>query len=268
MKFSTPFAFLRTLWANRLLIVRMTVYDLKMRYLGSSMGILWGFVSPLVTIGVYWVVFKYGLKAHAPSGGDFGPWFIAGILPWFLFSEVMLNGCGAILEKPYLVQKLVFRVEFLPFIKLMSSLLVHGILVTICITAFTWQTGSFSTDIPQLLYYMAGLSCIALGGAFLFSAITVFIRDMTQILQVILQLLFWLTPILWTYAMLPESLRRWFQLNPLACFVEGYRAALLGGDPFWLHPNQQIFFWGTAALALLGGAFIFLRLRPHFADVL
>jgi ABC-type polysaccharide/polyol phosphate export permease len=268
MRASAPFAFLRILWANRVLIARMTVYDLKMRYLGSAMGILWGFVSPLVTISVYWVVFKYGLKAQAPSGGDFGPWFITGILPWFLFNEVMLGGCGAILEKPYLVQKLVFRVELLPFIKLLSSLLIHAILLIICIAAFSWQARAFTADIPQLLYYMAGLSCIALGGAFLFSALTVFIRDITQILQVILQLLFWLTPILWTYSQLPKGLRRWFRLNPLACFVEGYRTAILGGEPFWLHPSEQILFWGTAAAALFGGAFIFLRLRPHFADVL
>ena len=108
----------------------------------------------------------------------------------------------------------------------------------------------------------------ALGLSWAVSALNVFIRDIAQIVGVILQLGFWATPIFWDINIMPSNIKWLLKLNPMFYIVQGYRDSFIYFTPFWLHPLQTIFFWAITILTFVIGALIFKNLKPQFADVL
>jgi ABC-type polysaccharide/polyol phosphate export permease len=98
--------------------------------------------------------------------------------------------------------------------------------------------------------------------------IVVFLKDLGQIVGIILQFLFWLTPIFWSFNILPARFQFIFKLNPVYYLVEGYRDAFIYHVGFWQYPNLALYFWSETIIIFIVGAVIFKKLRPHFADVL
>ena len=101
------------LYQNRKLIWKLARSDFKTRYAGSYLGIFWAFVQPIVTIVVYWFVFQIGLRSGDVGDTPFVLWLVAGLIPWFFFSEALGGGTGAMLEYNYLVKKVVFKISIL-----------------------------------------------------------------------------------------------------------------------------------------------------------
>ena len=126
----------------------------------------------------------------------------------------------------------------------------------------------FSIYWVQALYYFLAMSVFALGLSWITSSINVFARDTGQVVQLVLLFGFYLTPIFWDVSIMPAKLRFFLELNPMFYIVEGYRESFISFVPFWHHWLMTIYFWGVAFLTFAIGAVIFLRLRPHFADVL
>ena len=121
---------LKEIISNRKLIWDLSKNDFKTRFAGSYLGIIWAFVQPIVTVLVYWFVFEKGMHAsgiNLRSGitAPFVLWLIAGLVPWFFFQEVLSGGTNALMEYSYLVKKVVFQIDILPIIKLISALFVH-----------------------------------------------------------------------------------------------------------------------------------------------
>ena len=130
------------LYQNRRLIWKLSKNDFKTRYAGSYLGIIWAFVQPIVTVVMYWFVFGVVMPGRAVAvQGDieipYILWLIAGIVPWFFFSEALSNGTGALLEYNYLVKKVVFKISILPIIKIMSALFVHAFFVIFTLILFS-----------------------------------------------------------------------------------------------------------------------------------
>jgi ABC-type polysaccharide/polyol phosphate export permease len=90
---------------NRTLIGNLAKNDFKTRFAGSYLGVIWAFVQPIVTVVVYWFVFTVGLRQGRPSGHPFVLWLMAGLVPWFFFSEALNGGTNALIEYNYLVKK-------------------------------------------------------------------------------------------------------------------------------------------------------------------
>ena len=128
------------LYQNRSLVRNFSKNDFKTKFAGSYLGIVWAFVQPVVTILVYWFVFEIGLKAGRDCQYPFIVWLTAGLVPWFFFSEAWNSGTNALIEYSYLVKKVVFKINILPFVKVLSSLFVH--LIFVCIAIFlSWGYG-------------------------------------------------------------------------------------------------------------------------------
>jgi len=108
----------------------------------------------------------------------------------------------------------------------------------------------------------------ALGFGWAVSALNVFVRDVGQIVAVIIQVGFWATPILWDISIMPLKVQMIFKLNPMFYIVQGYRESFIYFSPFWRHPYQTLYFWVVAVTILVIGALIFKKLKPQFADVL
>ena len=122
--------------------------------------------------------------------------------------------------------------------------------------------------IIQGAYYLFCLLVLALGLSWMFSALNVFIRDVAQLVSVVLQVGFWVTPIFWDIQMMPSKVQWFLKLNPVYYIVQGYRDSFITGTPFWSHPLYMLYFWVCALTILFLGAYVFKRLKPQFPDVL
>ena len=137
---------------KRKLILDLAKADFKKRFVGSYFGIVWMFLQPLATVIVYFCVFQLGFKSVPPVDYPYVLWLIPGIMPWFYFSEVLNSGTNCLQEYSYLVKKVVFRVEILPVIKMLSCMMVHGIFAIIMIVVFLPHTAQVQLVTDYLLY--------------------------------------------------------------------------------------------------------------------
>lgn len=260
--------FVLTLFQRRFLIVEMAKRDILQQYVGSMLGFFWTFINPLVMIFILWVVFSVGFKA-APKGDiPFVVWLTAGMAVWNTFSEIINGSTGVIISNPHLVKKLVFPVSILPVVKLVASFATHAIFLLLLLAMIILYGMPFSLHWLQFLYYFAAMSALALGLSWITSSINIFARDTSQIVNVLLQIGFWATPIFWDVTIMPKPVQFALKLNPMFYIVQGYRESFIYFVPFWRHWEMTLYFWGLTGFVFILGATVFLRLRPHFADVL
>jgi len=254
---------------NKEIYISLVKNDFRSRYNGSAFGIFWGFIQPLITVLVYWFVFQVGLRSgERPDGTPYILWLISGIIPWFFFSEALGVMTNSFVEYGYLVKKVHFRMGLIPMIKIGSALIVHVVFLTfstIILNFYGYQADWFYF---QLIYYMGAMIFLLIGMGLLVSSITVFFRDMSQIVSIVIQVGFWIIPIVWGSEMLPPVVKIIFQMNPVYYIVEGYRESLVSTIPFWEHPIQTLYFWSVATIVFAVGLKVFRKLKTSFADVL
>ena len=243
--------------------------QLRSQYASTLFGALWAVLQPAATVAVYWFVFTFGIRMAANANGP--PFFlmlIVAISAWFFFSDAINGGQAAVVNNAYMLKKIAFPVEILPAVPIAVAALVHaGVLIFVLLLALLNGVPP-SWHLLLLIYYAACLALLASGVAYLLASLSVFQRDWTQLSGLLLQLWFWLTPIVWSPELFSSGVRAVLAFNPMYYVVEGYRNALLNGagEPPTLATTLS--FWCvTLAILSLGGV-VFSRLRPHFADVL
>lgn len=264
--------FLRDIIKSRKLIWQMTKRDFKADFLGSYFGLAWAFIQPLVIISLLYFIMTFGLKAGATATGyPYILYLMAGYIPFFFLSAGLSNGTNSIVAYSYLVKKVVFRVSTLPIIKLNSQLIVHLFLVIFMLIIFTVNGYGPSIYWLEVIYLIFCTYIILLGITWITASLNVFAKDIIQIVNVCLQILFWGTPLFWQYSLVEHSHHRialLLKLNPFFYIVQCYRDALVSHIPFWHHLGWTIYFWMLTIIILGIGAFVFRKLKPHFADVL
>lgn len=255
---------------SRRLVFNLSKTDFKNKFAGSYFGITWAFIMPLVLVAMWSFVFQFALGRSEIGGVPFALWLVAGITPWFYFSESWLGGNNALLEYSYLVKKVVFKIDILPIVKVISALFVHVFFLSVAIILFFAFGRPPSIHIIQLFYYMFAVSVLAVGLNYLTSAITVFFRDFIQLLQVLLQLGVWYAPILWNPAdaPIPENLLWIFRINPMYYIVRGYRDSFINEVWFFERPFMTFYFWAVTIFILIIGTGLYNKMKPHYADVL
>lgn len=262
------------LFQNRHLIWKLAKNDFKKRYAGSYLGAVWALAQPVVTVSMYYIVFDkiFNNSRQVTAGGAEVPFVLfltAGLVPWFFFSEALNNGTNALLEYNYLVKKVVFKISILPIIKVIAACFIHVFFVGILLLVACIY-GYFPTVYTiQLVYYSACLFIFVLALSYSSCAIVVFFKDLSQIINIALQIGMWATPILWNINDMGQS--GWImllKLNPLVYIVNGYRSAVYEREWFFQDFFSTMYFW-IITMVLFGiGALIFKRLKVHFADVL
>ena len=253
---------------HRSMLAVMIKRELRFRYAGTIAGTLWSVVNPLCMILVYWFVFSVGLRVNPMGDTPFIVMFLAAYLPWSMFIEILGNSCGCILSNPHLVKKVAFPTEILPVMHIGASFVSHAVLLVVLVIILFATGFHLSIYSLQIFYYLPGLCLFSLGLSWLAAAITVFYRDMQQVVGLILNVWFWLTPIVWPLSMLSSWPRRILELNPLNYVVEGYRKSFVTYQPFWTDPWSGVLFWGVALGVFALGGMAFRRLKSEFADVL
>ena len=218
-------------YQNRRLVLKLAKNDFKTKYAGSYLGIVWAFIQPIVTILVYWFVFSVGFRADTGDLGiPFVLYLVAGIVPWFFFQDALNGGTNALLEYNYLVKKVVFKISVLPIVKIVSAAFVHVFFVAFIILLYIFYGRFPDFYYLQLVYYSGCLFVLVLGLCYMTCSVVVFFRDLTQIINIALQVGIWLTPIMWVSENVlgPDSLLgKILKLNPIYYVVSGYRDAFI-----------------------------------------
>ena len=260
--------FLLDIYRSRRLIMELSAKDFKIRYMGSLLGILWAFIQPTFNIAILWFVHVFGFRSGNVENFPTILWLMSGLIPWYFLSESVASGTTSVLEQSYLVKKVVFRVSILPIIKIVSALIIH--IFFIALTFIMFLMHGFKPELMslQVFYYLFCGIVFVLGVSWITSSMVVFIKDFGQLVSMVLQFLFWLSPIFWSYKQLPAQYAIYFKISPFYYIIEGYRDTFIYKAGFWTHPLLTTVFWCETLVILVVGAVLFRKLRPHFADVL
>ena len=240
--------------------------EFQTRYAGSLLGILWNVIHPIVMIGIYILVFS-NIMRHGIEGGSklgYAIHLTAGIIPWFLFSEVLGRSTTTLLDNSNFLKKMAIPEEVLHISILINSLIVHTISL-IALIALLIVTGN--TPGPEVIYafpVLFALGLVAMGIGMLLSVMHLVMRDVGQLVTVGLQLLFWLTPIVYFVSILPESLRILPRLNPVMSYVSLIQRLFGSPDAGFQRDSYIVIVVLPFAVIMVGLYF----LRRHRSDIL
>jgi ABC-type polysaccharide/polyol phosphate export permease len=261
--------FFHKIYLQHDLIRNFVVRDLRGRYIGSFMGFFWSVIHPIVLLASYAFVFMviFGVRAPAESGTTSFPLFLfCSILPWLFFQDTLQRSSTVILDNANLVTKTLFPTEILPLTVLLAGLVNHLIGFAILLGIIFFVLGKISVYILFVPVYLMVLMLLTLGLSWFISSLNVFIRDISQVLSVILTFWFWFTPIFYTGNRIPPKYSFIVRWNPLAHVVTGYRDCLL---QMKMPDLQALGLLALASLAVfVAGGLFFRHIKREFVDIL
>lgn len=261
--------FLHNLVERRALLAQLVRRDFRTRYVGSSAGWIWGMVHPLVQLLIWIMVFKYWLKTTLPAGevtSNYTLFIFCGFLPWWLFQETVTRSVSSLVEQSNLITRTVFPSEVVPVSIFLSSLIHHLIVVVLAIVTVGLWLKTVSPMIVLLPVYMVFVGLFAVGVGWIVSSLHVYLRDTAQALGVVINLWFWVTPIMISDQGVTGPLHALIRWNPMSWMVNAYRHRLLSSQwPDWRELAVVAAY--SIAVFVLGGLF-FRHLKRGFADVL
>ncbi len=261
---------LQLAWSQRALLLQLVRRDVLGRYRGSLLGLAWSFVTPLMMLAIYTFVFGTVFKARWNPDGTEGPLefalaLFAGLIVFNLFAEVATRAPGLITGNPNYVKKTVFPLALLPMAATAAALFHAGMSLLILLAALAWL-GRLSWWVLTLPLVWLPFLAFLLGLAWWLAALGVFLRDLGQIVGMAVTALLFLSPVFYPASALPEGLRPWAFVNPLAVPIEASRALLLEArPPDWA--GLALYAGVALAFAWLGWVW-FARTRRGFADVM
>lgn len=260
--------FIKDIINERRLIISLSKKDFTRRFAGSYLGTFWAFIQPLITILLYWFVFQFAFKSTDIDGYPFILWFMCGIIPWLFISEAIVMVSNSFLEYSYLVKKVIFNINILPIVKIISSLFVSLFFIVLMLILFILSGYQIDIYYLQLIYYIICMCCLVFVIGLILSSIMVFFRDLNQIISILLLMGMWLTPIAWDISIFDVKYHIIFKLNPIFYIVQGFRDSLISKVWFFERPEITVYFWSITGGLFLVSIFIYNRLKIHFADAL
>ncbi len=263
---------LRDLWRHRALVGVLVAREVKARYRGSVLGFFWSLLNPLLMLAVYTLVFQLLLPNRSPSTSPYALFLFCGLLPWNWLSSSISDGATSLLTHGALLRKILFPAEVLPAVAVLAQG-VHFLLALPVLLAalLAGALGAFGPPVPlgwallQVPLLLLLQALLLFGVGLFLAALTVHFRDVKDLLQTVLSVLFFATPILYTLKDLPKGrIASLLALNPLAPLFAGWHDAFFYGR---FSTPQTL---GTAAaislVALAVGWAFFDRLRDSFPE--
>lgn len=257
------------LWAYRYFIVSSIKNDLRSRFARSKLGALWMILQPLAQVATYALVLSRIMAAKLPgidSRYGYVIYLMAGIVAWSLFAEVVSRSLTIFVDNGNLMKKVAFPRVCLPVIVSGSCLVNNLLLLATTIGLFALMGHPLSLAMLWLPLLIIINLAFALGLGLILGILNVFARDVAQVMTVVLQLMFWLTPIVYMPSIIPERLRVLLEFNPVFHIVVSFQTVILYGRA----PNMA----ALAGIALISMALLafsltlFRRAAPEMVDVL
>ncbi len=262
-----PTAIIRSLVKHRYLLGQLVKRDVLLRYRGAMFGVLWIFLSPLIMLMIYAFIFGQIFQARWPQQDARIPFWLllySGLIVFNVFAETVSRAPASVRGQSNFVKKIIFPVGILPVVPL-GAALVHAIFnYLILLVALVWF-GQFHLGALLFPILIVPVIFLALGFAWFLSAWGVFIKDMTQIVPVFVQMLMFLSPVFYPASVVPAALQPLYRYNPLSTIIESLRASVVGHPIDW--SAWFLAFTVSIFAAVLGYAF-FQHSRDEFADAL
>ena len=252
------------------LLPPLLLRDIRERYAGSTLGIFWTFLQPLLFILLYWLIFSQILKVriHTDTGEiPFLAFLLSGLLPWFALQEGLVRGASSIVDKRHVLKKVIFPAELFPLTSVFSAFIHHCIGIIIFLFVYFFWKGTISPLQPFAIVILLSLQIVITSGlSLLFSSLSVYLRDITQILGIVFQILFYVSPILYPITSVPKAFKTIILLNPFTTLIEMYHSVILYGRYPGL--SSTIYLIVLTIASAYSGIYIFRKLKGGFADVL
>ena len=255
---------LKELWAYRELLFVLTMRDIKVRYKQTVLGFTWAIIQPVMMMVVFSIFF--GRLAKMPSDGLPYPIFVyAGLLPWTFFANAVSSSANSLVGSANLVSKVYFPRLIIPLASIGSGLVDFAIASIILLALMLFYGVGWSLNLLLAPLLVAGVIFIALGVGTFLSALNVAYRDFRYVIPFMIQFWMFATPVVYPASLVPEAWRWALYLNPMAGFVEGFRAAFLG-RPFDF--GGIALSLGVAVAMFFVGVAYFEKVERQFADII
>ncbi|MDQ7785796.1 MAG: ABC transporter permease [Desulfomonilaceae bacterium] len=270
-EFVNPLKLFSYLIRHREIIFLFAWREFEGNYKGTYLGLVWAFLSPLMSLAVYFFVFSIVLGARFASiegagRADFALILFGGIVVYNIFAVSASKAPLAIAEQLSFVKKVVFPLELLPVAALGASLLNAALGLLMLIPALVIFSPKISSTLYLFPLVLVTMTVFSLGVSWFLGSLGVFAKDLGQAMTILLQLLFFATPVIYPLSAVPESLQLPMRLNPLTTILENTRRTLVMGEGLE---------WGWWALITLFsllfmqfGYVWFMKTRRYFADVM
>jgi len=252
---------LKEIYKFKNLVYNLVARDLKVKYKGSILGFFWSLLNPLIMLIVYTVAFKYIIKIRVK---DFPVFFLCAFLPWSFLSLSLSMAVSSIKDNANLVKKVYFPREILPLSIVLSNLVQFLLTFIILIPAlFVFK---IKLGLPLLLLPLIIILQLVftLGLAYILAALNVFFSDVKHLLEIFLQIWFWLTPIIYPTSFVPQRFQSLYRLNPAVLLVESYRNSLLYNK--WTSLPELISLLVISLIFLLIGHLVFNGYNKRLAE--
>ena len=260
---------LKALWAYRGFVRSSIHNELVARFARSRLGGLWMIIHPLAQVAIYALILSNVLAAKLPGIDNkyaYALYLMAGMLAWNLFSEIVGRCLTLFVEQGNLMKKMSFPRITLPVIVIGSSLLNNALLFAALLLVFALLGHAPTVQMLWIFPLTLTVVGLAVGIGLFFGVINVVVRDIGQVMPIILQVWFWFTPIVYPVSILSDSIRELMRFNPLFPIVTAYQKILVYGK----FPDIQVI--STTAAVALGllvlGLFLFRRAAPEMVDAL
>lgn len=261
--------YFKILWAYRYFIISTILTEFKTRFVRSRLGGIWMVLHPLAQVAIYALVLSAVLSSKLPgieSHYAYAIYLMAGVLSWNLFSEVFTRCLTMFVDNGNLLKKMSFPKIALPIIIVGSALVNNVLLFVAIIFVFGLLGHTMTVAIVYLPIVVFITLLLALGLGLMLGVLNVFIRDIGQMMPIILQFWFWLTPIVYIASIIPEKYSVWMKLNPMYGIATAYQSILVYGKfPLFSTLLYPIF---LALLALGTALWIYYKANEEMADVL
>jgi lipopolysaccharide transport system permease protein len=237
------------------------------KYLGNSSAILWIVIHPVISLLIYNLVFGIIFKARVPELPEnaFVAYLAIGLWPWMAFSESVINSITSVVSRKDLLGKVKIDLRYVVLAGVTANFILNGIgFLAILIVLSILGKLPISVDLFLLLIPLAMLYLLAIGLSLLFSALYVFYRDLKQIITAIFPLIFFCTPIIYAWSIIPEKIKIYFSFNPLLPIINYIHDAVFGINQLnWM---AMLYIFLFALMLLIFSNKFFQKLAPRFDD--
>ncbi len=258
-----------SLWKDRKVLWELAKNDCKARFSSSMLGIVWTILQPLINMLVIWLVFQVGFKTSNLSGDiPFIIWYMPAFLIWNYFQEAASQSAGSLLEYSYLVKKVNFNVDIIPAIKILSNGFIHLFFILFIVFINLCYEKLPTVYYFQVIYYFFCAAAFSMALGWLCSSIAPYATDIMNVISIIIQVGFWITPIFWDPSSLKDTAQVLLRINPMYYVCMGYRDCFVYETWFFEHPIQTAYFWVVTILIWIFGVRLYRKSKVHFDDVL
>jgi len=259
----------RDLYKYRNFIIQSVRNDLISRFSRSKLGGLWAILNPLSQVLIYALILSNVLAAKLPgvdSQYAYAIYLIAGLLGWTLFNEIVGRCLNIFIEHGNLIKKMSFPRAALPAIAVGSCLINNLFLFISMLGIFALLGHQFNVAMLWLIPLILIVVVFSLGIGLILGVMNVFLRDIGQVTPIILQMLFWFTPIVYPITIIPEAYRHWLNLNPMYPIIDAYQQILVyGNSPQW---GGVLIILAVGIILSIVGLFMFRRSSAEMVDAL